>query len=135
MQRIRLEILTEVTEATGALQDFFWYLKGNGKLWVLELVEDQDGNFRLFRHYGKEDASKFTKRLEYVTECLESALNKFEKVFKKKLDKGKYRKFKNGEGTNSPGLMNIFKPSNKKKVPKKDQPKEQPQTEHRKLLL
>lgn len=124
MQRIRLEILTEA-------------VKNNGRLWVLELLQDAEDNFRIYRHYGKPEDVKFTKRLEFTSECFESALMHFEKVFIKKIKKRKYRQFRNGEGANSVGLLNIFRPvkPTERQVKTRFKPTASAAVEHRKLQL
>jgi len=97
MERIKLEILIECKEY-------------NGRLWVLELLVDDDRNFSIYRHYGAESDDKFIKRLEYVTDHFENGVVEFERILQKKLAKKEYRKFRNGEGSNSTGLLRIFRP-------------------------
>jgi len=120
MQRIKLEILTEVDKSL------------NNRLWVLELIEDDDGNFGLYRHYGKEKDTKFIKMVDLVTEHIDEGLQAFEDKISRKLARGEYRKFKNGEGSDSVGLLAIFRPVQLQPKPVV-RPMDQP--EHRRLSL
>lgn len=122
MQRIRLEILLENVQA-------------NGRLWVLELIADESEVFRLYRYYGKATDARFVKKLQHTSEDLESALQEFEKVFKKKLLKKEYRNFRNGERVNSEGLFNILKPINKTKPPENNKIKPVDPPAYRKIRI
>jgi hypothetical protein len=95
-------------------------------------VEDDNGNFAIHRYYGKEEDSKFIKKVDLITEHIEEGLLTFEDKVKKKINKGEYRKFKNGEGSNSAGLLAIFRPVQLQPKPVVN-PADQP--EHRRLSL
>ena len=122
MQRIRLEILIEDVQA-------------DERLWVLELIVDESEVFRLYRYYGKATDANFIKRLQYTSEDFETAVQEFEKVFKNKLLKKEYRRFRNGEQVRSLGLFNILKPSNNTDQEKKSITKSENQSEHRKIRI
>ena len=122
-RRLRLELLCERSEL-------------NGRLWVLELSVDEHGVFRLYRHYGHALDNKLLKRLDGITEHLEEGLHMFETSLKKKLDKKKFRKLRNGEGIHSTALLSLLtvKAQDKKPKPSKNNIQvERP--EHRKLIL
>lgn len=123
-RRLRLELLCECSEL-------------NGRLWVLELSADEHGVFRLYRHYGRALDDKLTNRVESITEHLEEGLHMFEAALKKKLDKKKFRRLRNGEGLHSSALLSLLtgKAQCKKPIPAKKPNIQTERPEYRKLVL
>jgi len=103
---------------------------------VLDLVVDEHGVFRLWRHYGHSLDDKLVKRLDGITEHLDVGLHMFDAALKKKLDKKKFRKLRNGEGVNSSALLSLLtnNTKNKKFKPVKNNIQAR-QPEYRKLIL
>lgn len=108
----------------------------NKRFWLLELM-DCDGTYKIIRYFGGKNSRKFTTKVDSVTEDLETAVEFFYKVTKKKLKDKSFTMLENGDSLNSAGqelLRIIFKhrqPQSPKQV-KATQP--QPK-EHRKLSI
>jgi len=131
MLRIKLEILKAVNPKMDSTTPI--WVAYDYKVWLLELIEDDAGIYRLYRHYGYSCKDKLTKKLDLSTEHLDIALVAFESKLKKKLDKKEFRFLRNGEGLNSPAILRVFRP--KTTARKLVAVKPAPQTEHRKLQL
>jgi len=128
MQRITLEILKSfciyVCDEESVLYDY--------RLWLIELVEDDAGIYRLYRYYGYNGDAELTKKLDLSTEHIDIALVAFKSKLKEKLSEKKFRLLKNGEGLTSRAILSVLKPKPATKVVAVKTPK---QIEHRKLQL
>lgn len=103
------------------------------RLYVLDLLLDENSIFHLWKYYGDRNSDNLTKRKVISSEHYEVAFNTYRNTLDKKLKKKDFRRLDDGEAVLSPALGKILTAGeNKPKKPPKPTPK---QEEHRKLSL
>ena len=107
--------------------------KDGEKLYVLDILLDEDGVFELWKYYGNRQATSLTKRKVTSSEHYEVVVSSYNKTLQKKLKKNIFRRLADGEMLVSAALGKLFKPAAPSTNKKKTIPV--PYTEHRKLRL
>jgi hypothetical protein len=108
----------------------------NKRFWLLELV-DCYGTYKIIRYFGGKNSRKFTTKVDSVTEDLETAVEFFYNVTKKKLKDKSFTMLENGDSLDSVGqeLLRIILKYNQPQSPKQVKATQPQPKEHRKLSI